>query len=247
MLNWSEVLKPLDDFFQKIEPYKVHIISTISIIVVLSAGTFSYFYYKQNREEKAFRALTSSLEYFEAPITKAEDRRDDDLSIFEKKEFSNEQEKWEKVESIFREEYNNFKNSNIAPFFLAYQAEALIKLGKLKDAVEALEIAIPKITDNNAKSFYKVKLALIQISTKEEMLIQTGLGALKSMASEENNPTHDLVLYYLGEYYWHQKNFKESKNYWNQLILKYDQDSKHPSPWSLEAKKKLKLIDRDVK
>ena len=247
MLNWSEVLKPLDDFFNKIEPYKIHIISTISIVVALSVGTFGYFYYKQNREERAFRALTTALEYFDAPITKAEDRKDDDLSIFGKKEFSNEQEKWQKVESVFREEYNNFRNSNIASFFLAYQAEALIKQSKLHDAAEVLSIAIPKMSDKDAKSFYNIKLALVQIDTKENVSIQNGLERLRSIASEENNPAHDLSLYHLGEYYWNQKNFKEAKNYWNQLVLKYDQDSKYPSPWSSEAKKKLKLIDRDVK
>jgi len=247
MLNWEELFKPLDNFFKKIEPYKIHIISTISVVAVLSIGTFGYFYYKHNREERAFKALTSALEYFEAPITKGEDHKDDDLSIFERKEFSSEQEKWEKVESVFKDEYSSFRNSNIASFFLAYQAEAQIRLGKFHEAIETLQMAIPKMTDPNSKNFYTIKLALVQMDTKEDASVENGLQLLKSIASEENNPARDLSLYQLGEYYWHLKNFNESKNYWNQLILQYSQDSKYPSPWADEAKKKLKLIDRDVK
>jgi TolA-binding protein len=51
-----------------------------------------------------------------------------------------------------------------------------------------------------------------------------------------------MVLYNLGEYYWHAKNFDEAKNYWNQLILKYGKSAQKPSTWVELARPKLKLI-----
>ena len=69
---------------------------------------------------------------------------------------------------------------------------------------------------------------------------------LKRMAEQDDTISHDTALYRLGEYYWHIKNFKESRNYWNQLLLKYGKSEKYPSPWVSAAKEKLRLIDSDV-
>jgi tetratricopeptide (TPR) repeat protein len=185
------------------------------------------------------------MEYFEAPIKKADDEKDD-LAFMNKKEFRSNEEKWEKVEEVFQKAYENNSSSGVAPLFLAFQAEALTQRGKMAEAVALLRQVIALLSAVEIKDYYRGKLALLLIDTKSEGGVEEGVGILKQLALDDQGVAHDVALYHLGHYYWYMKKFAEARNYWNQLLIKYEKNEEYPSAWVPMAKEKLKLIDRDV-
>lgn len=246
MMKVFQNIHSLDDLIRKIQEYQNYILMVIGITTLIVAASFGFFYYKRVKEEGAYRAFTAAVEYFDAPIIKKDEKKTDDLDFLDKKEFSSLQEKWEKVTNVFHEAYEQHRSAGIAPLFLAYEAEALVQLGKTEEAIKVLEQIITMLDNEQAKTFYMIKHALLLIDTNDKATVEKGIEVLKTIARDEQSVAHDTALYQLGTYYWYTKDFTEAKNYWNQLILKYGKQEKHPSPWVEVAKEKLRLIDRDV-
>lgn len=234
----------MDRFINMVKERQNSILSVIGLLVALGGVMYGYVYYKRIREEKAHRALVESMEYFDAPV-KA-DSSTDQLSILGKKEFKSSDEKWQKVVEVFQKAYKDNSGSGIAPLFLAYESEALIQQGKLADAIKKLRESLAELSSGPVKSYYEVKLALMLIDAKTNESIGEGLKILEKISLDDKNASHDMALYQLGEYFWYNKKFKEAKNYWNQLVLKYGKQEKYSSPWVAVAKEKLRLIDFDV-
>lgn len=242
----------MEDLIQLVKKYQVQIVSFLGLMVFIIGGSYGYIYYKKGREESAYKALAMAIEYFDAPVKKADDKVDDDLSFLDTKEFSSYEEKWNKVDSVFKEKYESHKGSGISPLFLVYRSRALVELGKLADAIDVMRAAVNKTRNKDVKGYYTVKLALMLIDygkTGENATasLSEGIESLEKVAGQDNNVAQDVALYHLGNFYWYERKFAEARNYWNQLVLKFGSDSaaKH-SPWLDAAKSKLRLIDSDV-
>jgi len=245
-VKFLDDIKTANDVVKKIKENQNKILAGIGAIALMFGLFYGYSYYKRYKEERAHRSFVAALEYFNAPVKKDGETPAEDLSFLDKKEFKTETEKWEKVESVFKQGYENNSGSGIASMFLTYRSEALLKLGKFLEAIESLQLGISKMKNEKVKSYFKVKLALMLIDTKDKNMVDEGLQILKNISLDENNISHDLALYQIGQYYWNSKNFEEAKNYWNQLLLKYGKTEKRPSPWVEIAKERLKLIDPSV-
>ncbi|MBU1008181.1 tetratricopeptide repeat protein [Candidatus Dependentiae bacterium] len=233
------------DLIKMIKEYQNYLLVAIGVTMLLVGGTYGYSYYKVSREERAYRAMVTAFEYFDAPI-KSGEAKEKDLSFLGKKEFSSANEKWEKVALVFKKAYEDHGNSGIAPFFLAFQVEALINLGNIPEAIKLLREVIRLLTNKESKDYYQSKLALLLTDTKNDKNIQEGLAMLKKIALDDESVAHDLSLFHLGNYYWCHKQFTEARNYWNQLVLKYGKDEKYASPWVSAAMSRLRLIDSDA-
>jgi tetratricopeptide (TPR) repeat protein len=179
------------------------------------------------------------MKYFDAPVTAQEKNAELDLDSIS---FSSREEKWEKVSALFNKAYQGNASSSIAPYFKAFEAEALLNQQKHSQAIETLAQAVSEINDPAIKANYSLKLALMQLDDANESSHQKGFTHLKSLAENTKSLVHDAALFYLGSYFWHKQEFDVAKNYWNQLLLSYGPDSKNPSPWADQAKEKLKLI-----
>lgn len=239
-------INSFDDVIKKVKENQNQILAILGLTVLIAASGFGYSYYKSRRESRAYRALVSAIEYFDAPIKKA-DEDINDVSFLGRKEFNSEKEKWEKVETLFDKEYNAHSSSGISQIFLVYRSHALLKLNRANDAVEVMQKAISVGNNADINDFLKVRLALILLDTKDEASAKKGLSVLTEMAHDGASSSNDLALYQLGEYYWHENNFDEAKNYWNQLLLKFGKrEGDAVSPWVDAAKEKLRLIDADV-
>lgn len=235
----------VDDVFKKIKENQGLLLVVLGLIVAMVGGIYGYSYYKKNREESAYRALTLALEYFDAPVKK-DGEKAEDMSFLGSKDFKTSDEKWEKVEAVFKKEYEAHKSSGIAALFLAYQSQALVELKKIDDAITVLRAAINTMKSQPVKDYYEIKLALMLVDKGDATLLKEGLDILTQKANKESNVAHDMALYHLGQYYWYEKKYEEARNYWNQLVLKYDKQDRTASPWVTAAKEKLGLIDSDV-
>jgi hypothetical protein len=171
------------------------------------------------------------------------DAKKEEIQQASRKFFISHKEKWTEVERVFDDAYQKNKGAGIAPIFLAYKSEALLNLGKRDKAIESLNNAVSYMNKRCAtRSYYKMKLALMEIDSDNKTLQAKGLQRLKSIALDQNSYAQDMGLYRLGEYSWYKKDFSEAKNYWNQLLLKYGKKTKKPSWWADLAKEKLRLI-----
>jgi tetratricopeptide (TPR) repeat protein len=232
---------------KKVKEHQNRILAIIGLVAAVSGGVFGYLYYKRMRAERAYTALTEALEYFDAPVKKKIDEKDDDFGFLNKKEFKSDAEKWEKVDAVFKVGYEAHEGSGIASFFLAYRAEALINLNDLPRAIEVMRLALSKMPNHKVKAYYQAKLALMLIDARSAAAVEEGVKILKDISRDDKNIAHDMALYFLGEYFWYDKKFTEAKNYWNQLLLAYEKQDEYPSPWVEPAKENLRLIDIDVK
>lgn len=245
-MKFFREINSISDVIKKAKEYQNQLLMGIGVLALIVGGTVGYLYYKKSQEEKAYRAFVVATEFFDAPVKPSDSKETDDLNLLGKKEFKTNKEKWEKVASVFKAGYEKHSGSGIASMFLIYHAQALVELGKKDEAKTTLKKAVLNLSDKKVANYFKSKLALMLLDSKNEKEVSQGLEMLSSIAGDETSVVHDAALYHLGEYYWYQKKFQESKNYWNQLLLKYGKSEKNPSSWANAAKDKLRLIDADV-
>jgi hypothetical protein len=216
---------------------KKQVLVGVAGIVVFTAAATGYWFYKIHVRERAHKALLQALKYYDGSVGKIASA--DAGAVF----FSSEFEKWQKTQSVFKEVYENYKGTSLAPIFLAYESEAMLNLGKHDEAVAILVSAVAKMENSAVRDFYRVKLALMQLDSKKEQDQQLGLTALKLIADNAKSAAHEAALYQLGAYYWSEKKFIEAKSYWQILLVKYGvRDAKNLSPYAEKVKEKLSLL-----
>ncbi len=227
----------LEDALDYVKKNKKSAIIAVVGVAFLATAATGYWFYRTHVREQAHKALIQALKYYDGAVGKMSSA--DAGNMF----FSSEAEKWQKTEQVFKDGYENYKSTELAPMFRAYQAEALLNLGKLDEAIVALTSAVDKIKNTAVKDFYRIKLALMKLDSSKELDKQQGLGALKMIADDTQSIAHESALYQLGAYYWSEKKFTEAKNYWQMLLVKYGtRDAKQPSPYAEKVKEKLALL-----
>jgi len=241
----ESVKNPLIAWLSKIYNYcishKKEAVIAGSILVAIIILVVGYVFYMSSLQKRAHRSFVDALKYFDSNIVEKQDAKEDFLNLDEFT-FYNQESKWSKVAQVFQQGYEQNKGAGVAPMFLAYQSQALLNLGKQIEAINVLRQAVKLMPSSTLKTYYRVKLSLMQIDSENKDMVNDGVSILKEISLDQKNPTHDMVLYRLGEYYWYEKNFDEAKNYWNQLILKYGKSVEKPSAWVELARPKLKLI-----
>jgi predicted negative regulator of RcsB-dependent stress response len=141
----------------------------------------------------------------------------------------------DEAEISFQTGYEQNKKSTIAPFFLAFESDALIKLGKFEDAYKILVDAVGQFSKNSPYYYlYSIKLALMEIDKKDA---QKGIEDLNILIKDSNNIFKDMAAFYLGEYYWANNNIDKAKEQF-QIALAYNPES----TWGNLAKMRLERL-----
>lgn len=232
------LLKWIDDVFKKAKMYQqVLIVAGIGAIVLGSAG-FGYIYYKSKVRAAAYKDFMTAIQSYDG-VVKNKKVSSDYPSI---KQFESETDKWTQTEQIFRQGYQNYKNTELAPAFLAFQAEALLNLGKVDEAISVLKEVVSQVKSEEIKDSYKIKIALINLDKKDEKSQSEALNELISIASNDNSVANEVALYQLGSYFWNQKKYNEAKDYWQRLLVKTTSKSGQVSVYAGEVREKLGLI-----
>src|SRR5579872_2624595 len=166
--------------------------------LVLLMCYVGYDYYAASREAKAHRAFAEGLELFEQ--AKASENSQESTQ--------RRQIRWQEAEAAFKIGYKQFSSSHLAPFFLGYQSEALLKLGQTQEAIALLDAMLSSLGKSSPfYGPYAVKRALMK----------SDLSELKKLADDTTLPSQDLALYQLGEYYWAHNNPAFAQDAWKKL------------------------------
>lgn len=227
-------------FFEKAMHYKKQLLMAAAAVTGLAVCYFGYGQYRKHAMVSAHKEFVSAMKVFDAPL------KDDGRKVrLQDLVFATAEEKWNRVNEAFERGYNNHKGSGLAGMFLAYRAQALLHLDRIDEAVVLLRQAIGCMSGAELIQGYTLKLALVEMDTKDAAMQKVGLDRLTAIAQDSSNSFCDAALYHLGLKYFVEKNFKEAKNYFGQLKLKYgsELDADKVSVWAQRAVEKLKLME----
>jgi tetratricopeptide (TPR) repeat protein len=211
----SNVMQKFD-----IERYRNSILGVLLLVGIAVGSWFSYKWYNQRLERQAYQALAEGIETFNK--NSAADESDSA--------------KWGDLERAFAGAAERHKNSKLAPYFLAYQAEALIHQGKQQEAIIIMEKMLTQITTQSPLYYYyALKQDLMRLDGADEKVQQRGLQDLKELAQTAGTPVEEEALYYSGLALHLQGDKEGARHYWDML----DNKSAPDSHWRALAQSKV--------
>lgn len=217
--------------------YQILIASGLGIALV-GSGIWGYVYYKNKVRAQAYKDFMVAMQYYEGAVKSKKDKYNSQNIKF----FQSESDKWQQTEQVFRQDYEKYKNTEMAPVFLAFLSESLLNLGKVDQAVESLRSFIGQVSSKEIKDCYTLKIALIKMDSKDAKIKEEGLNDLIAIANDDNNLSNEIALYFAGEYFWNQKNYNEVKNYWQRFLVKTTAKTGQSSIYAGQVREKLGLI-----
>lgn len=241
-IAYGNVVAWFEKFVENMLKDKKRVAAVIGGIIILSLAFTGFFYYRGWIQTRAHRDFMKALIVFDAPVSSSSKSVTEGESI----SFASGEEKWKKVEEVFRKGYEQNSSAGIAPMYKVMQSDALTQLGKIENAILLLADAVKSIPSRELKDFYELKLALLKFDSKHPATQQEGLKKLKAISQDSQHLANEAGLYYLGYYFWGQKDYANARNYWQQLMVKYGmKESKESSGFASLAKPKLKLISAE--
>lgn len=195
------------------------LIGAVVIVAAITGGGFyGYRWYRAGQEEVAQRVFSQNVQEYERVAQ--EGKKED----------------WASVETLFKIGYGQYSHSAFAPFFLLYQAEAMIKQDKNDQAREVLAQAVNSMSSSSdVYPLFKIKLALMTLDSNAEQAV----AQLKELV-HANSHFSDAAAYYLGQYYWMNNDDSKAKEVWQKMIDATKTDKKlGQSPWAALAQEKI--------
>lgn len=222
---YEEIIKPyLKDATSSMTSFKYSREVTIALTIIVAglAGWWGYQWWNQQREVAAQKTFSECLYAYQEAL-------------------QGKDESWSNAATLLGIGYEQHKSSVLAPYFLMFYADALLKDGQKEEALEKYDRAIKDLPKNSPLHFlYKTKLALIHLD--DSWTKEAGLQELKDLAEDQGNSNRDMALYYLGLYYWTQDKLDDAKMIWQQLVETFKHEKIGASPWAAQAKSKLETI-----
>ena len=195
------------------------LIAAVVLVALAGGGFYGYRWYRSSQEEVAQRIFSQNVQEYERVAQ--EGKKED----------------WASVEMLFKIGYGQYSHSAFAPFFLLYQAEAMIKQDKNDQAREVLAKAVDAMSSSSdLYPLFKIKGALMTMdSNAPEAVAQ-----LKALATDSSSHFSDAAAYYLGQYYWINNDEKQARQVWQKMIDATKTDKKlGQSPWASLAQATL--------
>lgn len=212
----------LESFFQK---YARETIIVVGVLGAAAAGVYFYSNYRTQREQAAQFDFAECFQEFRKAQLEATG--------------------WEEVEFACKAGYKQHPNSVYAPFFLAMEAHSLAEQQKVDQAIETMQESIKALSSTSPfYNMYKIKLALMKLSTEDSSLKAAGVSELQSLADDSSNKQRDEAMYYLGYQYVSSGDLNKGYDIWRQLVDTFGNSSDSKSPWAEFAKKKLPADQR---
>jgi len=212
------------DFFSQ----KEHIRSIALAALVIACGIGGYFgyrWYDSRKQAEAQYSFGMLLDQFNTAFEK----QDTDFAM---------------LAQDFGAGYETHKNTAIAPYFLSFQADALLQAGNKKEALQVMDKAVTAHTSATPLlNLMKTKRALLALDANDdEARQQQGLNELEKLGQDTTNMYRDYALYHLGMYHWIHENSNAARLAWQELVDIQDTGMFSASPWASLVAEKLQSI-----
>lgn len=150
------------------------------------------------------------------------------------------EEQWAEVAAVFKLGYEQHRSSAYAPYFLNFQAQALLNQGKYQEAITVLDSALALIpTTSPLFAPYAVKKALILLDSDDQAVQEKGLTSLTEYAHDVKNKQRDEALYYLGLYYAQKGDVAQARAQWGLLVQVFPMQGETGSVYAELAQARL--------
>lgn len=220
--------------------YRREVLLVFALMGVVGGSVSGYFWYKDRIARRAHKEYAAVLELRDARVVKGDEIK----GAFETT-FTSEHDKWEAVADAFGKVFEKYPHVGVGIMAGAAQAQALVRLGKFDEARALISDVTARVTSPQLRALFTLNHAQMLVDSGDEQEIESGIAMMAKLAATKESPVHDSALYYLGLHYWYESDFASARNYWSQLILHYQNDAAHSSPWVSMVQEKLALIDAD--
>lgn len=161
------------------------VMGLLTFVVVAALSWFLYSSYRNRVNEQAQFAFSLQLENLE--------RMRQDKAV--------DKQMWESAAQGLAQVYQEHASSDLAPFYMTSEADALLQAGKTAEAIQLLEKALQAMGSSNPLYYlYKIKLQVIRLGSDDAAIREEGHRELKTLAEDVHNPHRGYAWYQL----WHQ-------------------------------------------
>jgi hypothetical protein len=206
--------------YSKYGRYVLIILVALGIILGIRMG---YRWYDIKRNEAAQRAFSQAVAQFDkaqqAPV-----------------------DMWGEVAMAFKLGYEQHSSSSLAPYFLAFQAQALLRQGHYREALDLLDSVEKQGTPTPFARLYTIQKTLIKLDQEDTDTQEQGLQELLAIAQDAKNKYRDEALYYLGFYYWSRGDLVRAKAEWQLLVQLFPAHGQAGSAYAAQAQVRLNQI-----
>lgn len=231
-MSFKEVKRSISSFFHTGTGgkggfnYAKELMVGLVLIVIITGAYFGYRWYRSTQEQVVQQLFAQNVEEFERVMQAG--KKDD----------------WASVETLFKLGYDQYPSSNLAPYFLVYQAQAMFKQDKFNDALATMDKAVHAMSNNAPLlGLYKTKTALMRLDAQDQAVRDAGVAQLKELTQDTKNNAYDVAAYYLGLYYIAHNEIAQAKAVWQTLVDTFkDVPKLGASPWAAKAQATLASI-----
>lgn len=200
--------------------YTKELYAGLVIALVIGAAGSGYHWYSHVQEQRAHKILADCMHEYDKAVSGVQD--------------------WSSVEQAFTLGYEKHSGSSLAPYFLAYKADVLIKQNKKDEAVVIFDTMAEQLSVSSPLyNPYMTKRALVKMDMTDELTRKVGLQELTTLANDTTNSHRDMALYYLGLYYWAAQDIKQAQGIWTNLVALQTESKESRSPWAVLVETKL--------
>lgn len=151
---------------------------------------------------------------------------------------------WQEVEIAAKTGFRQYERSDLAPYFLTAQVDALLQQGKHEQALESMQKVLSMLAEHSPfYHIFKIKYARMKLDSSDVAINQSGMQDLIELSQDVANKNYDQALYYLGQYY-HQKGLADKAiSSWQAIVERDKKDNNGvASPWLALAEKSLQDV-----
>lgn len=142
----------------------------------------------------------------------------------------------------FARGYEDHKNTVLAPYFLSFQADSLIKAGNKSEALAVVDKAVQTQSSPSFVNLFKTKRALLALDGADKEREKQALDELQLLAQDDTNSHRDYALYNLGMYHWVNDNVEAARVAWQELVNMQTGNVFSDSPWAALVADQLQSI-----
>ncbi len=212
---------------------KYNLIGAVAILSALLffGGRQGYRMYVASRESAAQVVMAEAFEDYDKALYYALEGKDSKEVV---------EQRFEDAKIAFDGFLQNHSGSSLALYAMAFKADISLQKGDKQAAIATLEKALAGASVN-APGYYliKTKLALVRLDDGQT---DQALKALSDLAHEYNNPTSDMAAFYLGYYYWVNRDLNKAREAWKLLEQLGNAQGQGVSPWLAIAQGKLQQV-----
>lgn len=208
-----------DSYLELARKHLIYVSAGVAVLALLGGGLFWHRYSVNQKEQAATTILADCLSQYE--------------------QASQGRAQWQDVATMAHAGYEKFSSTNVAPYILAVEVDALLAQDKKQEALDALTKIVAQMSSSSPLyNLYQLKQVLVKLDMPD--MQEAALKELQTLAQTKSDFT-DAAQYYLGLYHQNAGQQDKAVEVWKPLVALNEgvTDQMGKSPWATLAQSKM--------